>query len=201
MWIDAIDSFLEREFPLGAFVVHEAPIARISEPDATVRMNNHVVWGIERFALIAIRQHGDAAIILGASHSARAMLARDEAPLPVAGVAVGVIGRLTEYTDGARLFSPAQHPVVRNITPQQIAPIPKPAGAFGPQRPRVESLHRSMAEGIGLEAWVENPDGRIWVSDRTGSAPIPRLHRYDRGPFHRCVPPYRLYAVYCTVRT
>src|SRR5262249_23288683 len=187
MWIDAIDSFLEREFPLGAFVVHEAPIARISEPDATVRMNDHVVWGIERFALITIRQHGDAAIILGASHPARAMLARDEAPLPVAGVAVGVIGRLTEYTDCARLFSPAQHPVVRNITPQQIAPIPKPAGAFGPQRPRVDSLHRSMAKGIGLKTWIEDPDGRIWVSDRAGSAPIPASQRHRA--LHDCHPP------------
>src|SRR5215813_6078831 len=187
MWIDAIDSFLEREFPLGAFVVHEAPIARISEPDATVRMNDHVVWGIERFALITIRQHGDAAIILGASHSARAMLARDEAPLPVAGVAVGVIGRLTEYTDGARLFSPAQHPVVRNITPQQIAPIPKPAGAFGPQRPRVESLHRSMAKGIGLEARVKNPDGWIWVADRAHPTPISASHCHRA--LHDCRPP------------
>src|SRR5262249_28056823 len=82
-------------------------------------------------------------------------------------------------------FSPAQHPVVRNITPQQIAPIPKPAGAFRPQCPRVESLHRGMSEGIGLEAWVEDPDGRIRVSDRVGSTPIPRLHRYDRVPFYR----------------
>src|SRR5262245_10933184 len=186
MWIDAIDSFLEREFPLGAFVVHEAPIARISEPDATVGMDNHVVWGIERFALITIRQHGDAAVILGTSHSARAMLARDKAPLPVAGVTVGVIGRLTEHTDRARLFSPAQHPIVRNIAPQQIAPIPKPAGAFGPQCPCVESLHRGMSEGIGLEAWVEDPDGRIWVSDRARPAPIPasRCARllHDRRP-------------------
>src|SRR5215475_2557842 len=166
MWINAIDSFLEREFPLGAFVVHEAPIARISEPDATVGMDDHVIWGVERFALITICQHGDAAIILGARHPAWAMLARDEAPLPVAGVAVGVIGWLTEHTDRASLFSPAQHAVVRNITPQQIAPIPKPAGAFGPQCPRVEALHRGMAEGIRLEAWVEDPDGRIRVSDR-----------------------------------
>src|SRR5205823_14216865 len=91
MRIDAIDRFLERDFPLGAFVVHEAAIARISEPDATVRMHDHVVWGVERFALITVRQHGNTAIILGARHPARAMLARDEAPLPVAGVAVGVI--------------------------------------------------------------------------------------------------------------
>ena len=118
MRIDAIDRFLEREFPLGAFVVHEASIARISEPDATVGMDDHVVWGIERFALITIRQHSNAAIILGARHPARAMLARDEAPLPVTGVAVGVIDRLTEHTDCAGLFSPAQHPVVRNIAPQ-----------------------------------------------------------------------------------
>src|SRR5215471_7683875 len=107
MRIDAIDSFLEREFPLGAFVVHEAPIAWISEPDATVGMDDHIVWGIERFALITIRQHGDAAVILGTSHPARAVLARDEAPLPVAGVAVGVIGRLTEHTNCVGLFSPA----------------------------------------------------------------------------------------------
>src|SRR5215510_12493076 len=118
MRIDTIDSFLEREFPLGAFVVHEAPIAGISEPDTTVGMHNHVVWSIERFALITIRQHGDAAVILGACYAARAMLAGDEAPLPVTGVAVGVIGRLTEHTDCTRLFSPAQHPVIGNIAPQ-----------------------------------------------------------------------------------
>src|SRR6266446_4750402 len=187
MRIDAIDRFLEREFPLSAFVVHEAPIARISEPDATVGMHDHIVWGIERFALITIRQHGDAAIILGARHPARAMLARDEAPLPVTGVAVGVIGRLAEHTDCARLFSPAQHPVVGNIAPQQIAPIPKPAGAFGPQCPGVESLHRGMAEGIGLEAWVEDPDSRIWVSDRAHPTPISASHCHRA--LHDCRPP------------
>src|SRR5215470_14533586 len=118
------------------------------------------------------------------------MLARDKAPLPVTGVAVAVIGRLTEHTDRARLFSPAQHPVVRNIAPQQIAPIPKPAGAFGPQRPRVESLHRGMAEGIGLEAWVKNPDGWIWVADRAHPTPISAGH----GPraLHDCRPPLYL---------
>src|SRR5215813_10279390 len=176
MRIDAIDSFLEREFPLGAFVVHEAPIARISEPDATVGMHDHVVWGIERFALITMRQHGDAAVILGTRHLARAMLTRNEAPLPVAGVAVGVIGRLTEHTDRACLFRPAQHPIVRNIAPQQITAIPKPAGAFGPQCPRVESLHWGMSEGIRLEAWVDGSDGRIWVSNRARPAPIPASH-------------------------
>ena len=167
--------------------MHEAPIARISEPDATVGMDDHVVWGIERFALITIRQHGNAAIILGARHPARAMLARDEAPLPVTGVAVGVIGWLTEHTDSAGLFSPAQHPVVGNITPQQIAPIPKPAGAFGPQCPRIESLHRSMSEGIGLEAWVEDPDGWIWVSDRAHPTPISASHCHRA--LHGCCPP------------
>jgi hypothetical protein len=150
-------------------------------------MDDHIVWGIERFALITMRQHGDAAIILGARHPARAMLARDEAPLPVAGVAVGVIGRLTEHTGRARLFSPAQHPVVRNIAPQQVAPIPKPAGTFGPQRPGVESLHWGMSEGIGLEAWVENPDSRIWVSDRAHPTPISASHCH--GALHDCRPP------------
>src|SRR5215470_3236452 len=193
MWIDAIDSFLESEFPLGAFVVHEAPIARISEPDATVRMHDHVVWGIERFALITIRQYGDAAVILSACHPACAMLTRNEAPLPVAGVAVSVVGRLTEHTDRACLFRPAQHPIVRNIAPQQITAIPKPAGAFGPQCPRVESLHRGMSEGIGLKAWVEDPDGWIWVSDRARPAPIPASH-YHRA-LHDCRPPLCLDAL------
>src|ERR1700730_287274 len=103
MRIDAIDGFLQREFSPVAFVVHEAPIARISEPDGAVGMDDDIVWGIERFALIAIRQHSNTAIILGAGHPARAMLTRDEAPLPVTGVAVGVIGRLAEHTDGAGL--------------------------------------------------------------------------------------------------
>ena len=85
-------------FGLGpvAFVVRHDPVGRVGEPDRAVRLHHHVVGRIQPLALIAVGQHGDAAVGLGPGDPPRAMLAGDQPPLPVAGVAVGEVGRAAE---------------------------------------------------------------------------------------------------------
>src|SRR5262245_14311940 len=51
------------------------------------------------------------------------MLAGDESALAVAGVAVGVVGGLTEDADPAGLLVPAHDAVIGNVAPQETARI------------------------------------------------------------------------------
>src|SRR5216684_3477491 len=103
----------------------------ISEPDRAVRFHYEVVRGIQRLALEGVEEDRNAAVVLGARDAA-AMLARDEAPLPVAGVAVGVVGGLPEHADHARFLLPFQHLVVRNIAPKQVSAVAEPYRTFRP---------------------------------------------------------------------
>ena len=57
---------------LSALVIAEQPEGRIGEPDRAVGFHHHVVRRIELLALVAVGEHGDRAVILGArSRAAR----------------------------------------------------------------------------------------------------------------------------------
>src|ERR1700710_474297 len=112
---------------------------RIGEPDRTVRFHHEVVRRIKRFAVVGIEEDGHAAVILG-TRDAAAMLARNEASLPIARIAVGVVGGFAEYADHARFLLPFQHLVVRDIAPEKVAAVAKPYGAFGPPVARGQPL-------------------------------------------------------------
>ena len=71
-----------------------------------VGFHHHVVGRIQRLAVELVDERGDGAVELGARDPPRVVLAGDEAPLAVAGVAVGVVGRLAEHADAA-VFPPA----------------------------------------------------------------------------------------------
>ena len=107
--------------PVGvAFVFAVDAVARIGEPDRAVAGDHDVVRGVQRLALEAVDQDGDAAVELGARHPPGVVLAGDEAPLAIAGVAVGVVGMGAEDADVAVLLQPAHHPVVRNVQEERL---------------------------------------------------------------------------------
>src|SRR5947209_8034985 len=79
-----------------------------------------------------IRNDGNRAVVLGPCYSAQIVLASEQASLPVAGIAIGVIRGLPEHAHPTGLFIPAHHPVVRDIAPEQVTAIAEPDWPFGP---------------------------------------------------------------------
>ena len=53
-----------------SLVSHQNSIARVSEPNGSVGMNNHVVRGVQRFPVEAVQQHGETPVVLGAGNPA-----------------------------------------------------------------------------------------------------------------------------------
>src|SRR5262249_51249550 len=146
--------------------------------DAAVRVHHDVIRSVQRLALIALGEHRERAVIFRARHPAGGVLAGDEASLPVTRVAIGVMGGLTKHTHAAGLFHPAQHAIVGDVTPHQEAPIPKPAGALGPQRSGVEALDWRVTQAIGPETWIEDFDGGIRIPHRARPTPISDVRRH-----------------------
>ena len=106
----------------------------------------------------------DRAVVLGARHAPLAVLAAQQATLPVARVAVGEARRLAEHGDGAGLLVPAHDAVVRDVAPQQRAHVAEPHRAFGPAHAGRELLDLGEAEAVAREALVEDLDVRIGIA-------------------------------------
>src|SRR5262249_24907751 len=113
------------------------------------------------------------------------MLAGDEPALPIARVAVGVVRGFAENGGGASLLIPPHDPVVRNVAPQQVAPVAEPHWTFGPAEAGSQTLDRRVERGLdAFEAWVERTDRRIGVacgrlpSHRRSGQWIKRRSRY-----------------------
>ena len=150
---------------LETFPVAEDAEWRIGEPDRVVRLHHDVVRRIETLALETVGEHGDLAVLLGARDAARhRVLAGDEASLPVAGVAVGEIGRAAEHRDAAVLFVVLHDPVVGDVAPQQISAIREIGGPFRPAHAAGDLLHRAAVDAVFQEARVENFERRLRIA-------------------------------------
>ena len=77
-------------------------------------------------------RHGDGAVVFGARDAPGVVFAGEEPALAIASVAVGVVRRLAENADRARLLVPAHDAVVGDVAPQQAAPVAEPDRAFAP---------------------------------------------------------------------
>ena len=148
----------------GPLVVTENSERRVGEPDRVVRLHHDVVRRVERLALVFVGQHRDRAVDLGARHTPRVVLAGDEPALAVAGVAVRVVGRLAIDRRAAGLLIPAQDAVVRDVAPQQAAPVAHPHRAFAPARASIELFDARESEAIFGEAWIEMLDVRVRIA-------------------------------------
>src|SRR5579872_4418699 len=168
--VDPVD--IGRQFRLGlaALVIRQDAERRIGEPDRSVRFDHDIVGRVERLAVDPVEtvaDHGDRAVVLGPRHLAPAVLAGDEAPLPVAGVAVGVVRWLAKDADRAGLLVPAQDAVVRDVAPQQAALVAEPHRALAPAASGIEPLDGGVERRPDrLEARIEGDDRRIGVGLR-----------------------------------
>ena len=137
--IDPIDGlFLVRldgaSRSLLAFVVHQAAIPWIGEPDRTItRVDNRIVRCIERLSTIAIRQDIYATVIFIPDYSAVAMFTGDLSPLEVKCIAVAVSRWGSELRHTVIVLNPPQLNVIGNVTPNQITTDAIPRWTLRPQ--------------------------------------------------------------------
>ena len=150
---------------LVALIVAQNSVAGIRKPDVPVRMHHHVVGCVESLALIGVHQNGDASIVLGAGHPSRCVLTGDQPALPVARVAVAVVGWAAKDADRSGFLGPAQHAVVGDITPDEIAAIAKPDRPLGPARACVESLQGRAAKHVFAEGRLDSLNSRVRIAD------------------------------------
>src|SRR5262249_35494476 len=107
---------------------------------------------------------GDRAVVLGARHTARVVLARQKAALTVARVAVRVVGGLAEYAHPARLLLPPHDAVVGYVAPQEVAAVAEPHRPFAPAHARGDALDLGLRDAVAREAPVDDPDRGIGIA-------------------------------------
>ena len=163
-WIEAIDGGLVLALRLVALVVAQDAEHRIGEPHRAVRLHHDVVGRIERLAIVGIGQHRDGAVVFEAHDAPRVMLAGDQAAAAVAGMAVGVVRGLAEDRDRAALLVPAQHAVVGDVAPQEVAAVAEPDRTLGPATAGVEPLDRSQRQPVLVEGRIEHAHRRIGIA-------------------------------------
>ena len=98
---------------------------------------------------MAVGQHGDPAIVLGAGHTPMAMLAGHQPALAVGGVAVGESGGRAKHRHRPVGVVVAQQPVVGQVGPDQIAPAAEPGRALGPAAAGPQALQPRVADEAG----------------------------------------------------
>src|SRR5438445_5696232 len=179
--IPAVDA--GRQLRLGdvSFVVAEDAERRIGEPDRAVRLAHDVVRRVKRLAVVALGDHADGAVVLGARHAPRVVLAGEQPPLAVARIAVGVVRGLAEHADRAGFLLPLHDAVVRDVAPQKIASVAEPHRALAPAHARSNSFDLRQREAVAREARVDDLDGRI----RIALARLPRSRSLCYGAGHR----------------
>ena len=106
--VDAVD----RRAAVPAVGRRAFPVAgdaerRVGEPDAAVARADDVVGRVQALALVAVGQHGDAAVVFGARDAPRQVLAGQQPALAVARVAVGVVRRLRGTRSSRRCIRPS----------------------------------------------------------------------------------------------
>ena len=140
-------------------------------------MHDHIVGGIEASAVKTVEEHGEGTVRLSAGDTSGVMLAGHQTTLPVAGVAIAVVGGTPKERYLPGLFVPAQDAIVGNITEQQKPSVPKVYWPFGPACPGPQPLHRRISQAVGSKAGIEDFNGRIGVADgRTVPASVGVQH-------------------------
>src|SRR6516162_8411490 len=92
------------------------------------------------------------------------MLAGDEAPLAVARVPVGEIGRTAEDGETAVLLRIFHDAVVRDVADEQISAVRKIDRAFSPSHAACELFHRARVDAVFQKARIEDSERGLRIA-------------------------------------
>src|SRR5580765_2458049 len=159
---------IRRQFERRAvsFVIPHNSVARIGEPDRSVRVSHQIIRRVQLLPLKSIHQHRHRSVVLGPRHSPCIVFAGDQSPLAVPRISIAEIRWTPKNAHLARFFRPSQHPVTWNITKQQISPVSEPYRPFRPTRSRPQTLHRRVNHHVLCEPRINHFDRRIRVGYR-----------------------------------
>jgi hypothetical protein len=129
-------------------------------------MWHDVVRRIESLALVRVGDDRDRAIVLVPNDAPGQVLARELAALEVERVAVAVVRRHAEHLHASVVLEPPQLPIVRDVAPDEIAPLPAPRRAFRPERTRPQPLDRCVALPVAVEQRIDRDHVGIDVRAR-----------------------------------
>ena len=93
--------------------------------------------------------------VLGTDHRSPILTAGDEAPFQVAGIAVGVTGRLTQHAHAAALLVIFENAIVGDVAEDQKTQIGEPRRPFGPSCAGPKPFKPRIAEHVLVKARIE----------------------------------------------
>jgi len=114
--------------------------------------------------------------VFGARHPPRIVLAGNEPSLPVAGIAIGIVGRLAVDACAAGRVVPPHDAIVGDVAPidaTRIAEIDRP---LGPAHSRGQPFNPGEQEAIFVETRIE--DLNRWIG--IAFARLPGCERFGR---------------------
>src|SRR5450631_964288 len=109
----------------------------IGEPDRTIGSDNRVVRRVQLLAIVLVGNDRDRAVEFGSGDPSAAVLARDQASLPVNGIAVRIHRRLAVDAEVTVILREAHDAVVGNVAEQHVASgreVDRPLGPAHPGR-------------------------------------------------------------------
>ena len=140
-----------------AFVVGVDAVARVGEPDAAVGLDHHVVGRVETLAVEAIGQHGARCRRSSVREMQRPRCSHDtRRPSRSTVWPLVFIDGCAEHRHRAVGLVPAQHAVVRNVGPHQVAPGGEPGRPLGPAAAGVELLDVHVGKRQRREARIDH---------------------------------------------
>src|SRR6266480_3588018 len=174
--IETIDAGGQLELGLVSLVGAEDPVARVGEPDRAVGVDGRVIGRVELLALEGVDQDGPGAVVLAAPHSPGVVFHRDQPALVVARMPVRISGLGLVHADVAVVLAPPERAVVRDVAPDQAAPVAHPDRALAPERAVVahavpDALQRRVALDSGEALVTDLPRG-LRVGDRGLAGPV-----------------------------
>ncbi len=129
------------------FIVVEQAVGRIGEPDRAIGLHHGIVGRVEPLALVAIGQHRDRTVEFGTRYAPPAVLAADQPPFAIAGVAVGEVRRSAKLA-AAQAVDPLHLPIVGQVAEHQRLRVGEPGWPFGPAAAGPQPLD----PGVGLRS-------------------------------------------------
>lgn len=165
--VKPVNGFAQFKFRLMALIIAHNAVARVGEPDAAILMDNDIIGGVQFPALVIVHQDRNPAVILRSRYPPAVMFAGNETAVTIPGITIAVVRRAAKDRHLPRFFQPAQHPVIRNIAPEQKTAVAKPDRPLRPTRPGPQTLQSRAAQHIPLEARIEHLNSRVGITNQT----------------------------------